>query len=303
MTFNPKPGDIITVENGNKFACCTYAQLTKRYKVQHDDYDIYGIACDGQTGWEAWTKYGKNDAPGYDIAAVTPAPQPEGLLPAPGETFVTAGGLKFLCVTPEDLLKTCPDAKFSERNCTTLGLLVDSDLDYLGWQGWPCPSLALKIVEILPTKPLPAESVQAIAEARQTMATGQIEAIKVYAASDCKPKFSPKPGDTIVTGDYAYVCCTKEYLLNHYGLQLEGEFTIYGYRPGPGAPGVGAVGWDAEGKSLAETFNIIRVITALGNKPKFKGITSKQTLLDHLASLDGDNIRIRINDDHSISIE
>lgn len=297
MTFNPKPGDIITVENGNKFTCCTHEQLNERYKHPKNEWDIYGIACDGKHGWEGWRGDGSNECIGYNIATIEPGP--ETLLPAPGERFITADGSMFLCVTPEDLLKTCPTADFSGRNYVTLGLLISvkTGKTLPDWQSWPCKSAALKIVEIV--RDLPAESVQAIAEARQ------IKADKVCAAPATR-KFNPKPGDTIVTGNYAYVCCTREYLEMHYGIKLGYSFDIFGYHPSFGTgTGASAMGWDAAGKSGRREIDddIKAVITAQGNKPKFKGVTTKQNLLDHLASLDGDHVRIRINDDHSISIE
>lgn len=239
FNHNPKPGDIITVDNGNQFTCCTREQLQKRYPLTKTECDIYGIAVVPGYGWEGWRGDGSNDAPGYNIATITPAPDTDTIL------------------TPQDPANT---------------------------------------------QDLPAESAQAIAEARQIMATGKLEANKVYAAAGTL-KFKPKPGDTIITRDHAYVCCTPEYLLDHYDLELEGEFALYGYRPNVGRLGVSAIGWDAQGKSVAKSLDITRVIQAAGNKPKFKGVVPKQALLDQLASLDGDNIRIYINADKSISID
>lgn len=407
MTHNPKPGDIITVDNLNRFTCCTYEQLIKRYQHVKDDWDIYGIAIAPGHGWEGWRGDGSNESIGYNIATITPATdtdttmtpqdpalQPEeDLLPAPGETFITASGLKLLCVTREDLLKACPSAQFSGRNFTTLGLVVGSTKEPAAdWQGWPCNSTGLKIVEIIrePTSwaPEPGDLITTVEGVEYTCCTreelakalgariGHISkreyygmrngghgALSVYwlgwplaynepkhqiasvkrqpkpqelaqpplptidpgmlaypnfaeepmpdtpssVEEPAKPTFNPLPGDTIVTANpaYIYVCCTKEHLQSHYGIGLSEVHDIYGYRPAHGGLGAAAMGWNRQGQGddVASEFDIQTVITVLGNKPKFKGVLPKQTLLDHLATLDDGNIRIRNNPDGTISIE
>jgi hypothetical protein len=301
--FNPKPGDIITVENGNRFACCTHEQLNERYRHDENDWDIYGIAIAPDKGWEGWEKDGSNENPAWNIATITP--EPTSWAPEPGDTITTHAGVDYICCTAEELTKAL-GVDVADLGRRDYYGMRKTESGYVFYMGWPLDvdDHNYQIASVTPgpeklASTLPPESVQAIAEARQ------IEANKLHTASDTR-KFNPKPGDTIVTDNYAYVCCTREYLETHYGNKLSYAFEIYGYRPSFGT-GTGAVamGWDGAGKSgHREPDNDIKaVITVLGNKPKFKGVVPKQLLLDHLATIDHVNVRIHIHNDHSISIE